>query len=321
MTGGSAMSILMNSHIHTYMLGRLSITLPEFMQPQVEKFSYTWDSRTQNNKSHYLGYPLSLQEQPYTNRNHAEAEWKTAIENCRNDAFSMMFEMFEWDVSSLFRVPAHFICFKGDGATYHFYIIIRESQCLLHIVGRKSYRYPAKPEKDALTEEILQILSGFYKKYRQGHDIHSGNVFYTYYGEIIDSTFNTNELMSIKFSNAEKSLIWGMNTSINFSGETENDLRNWMNRVGEAGFSRSRMRDILNFPGKGYETLEKNKNTSVCFLELDYAGMYLDSHIPSFHIFATKDPSIDMDTFLELWEAVISNIRPLQQKNFRSSKI
>ena len=318
LTRGPAVSVLDKEQLRTYMLGRLSVTVPEFMQPQVEKFSYTWDSRTPNNESHYLGYPLSLSEQPYINAAHAEAEWSAAIEACRDKAFNMMFE---WDVSNLFKIPAYFLCFKGDGATYQFYIIIQESQCLLHIVGRKSYRYPAQPEKDALTEEILQILTEFYKKYRQGHDIHRGNIFYTYYGEIIDVIFNTNERMSVQFSNTEKDLLWGINTSINFFGETENDLRNWMKRGGRPGFSRARMRDIPNFPGKGYETLEKNNNTSLYFLELDYAGLYLDTHIPSFHMFATKKPSVDMDIFLEMWEVILADIRPLQQENFRSTKL
>ena len=109
--------------------------------------------------------------------------------------------------------------------------------------------------------------------------------------------------------------------SINFFGETENDLRNWMKRGGRPGFSRARMRDIPNFPGKGYETLEKNNNTSLYFLELDYAGLYLDTHIPSFHMFATKKPSVDMDIFLEMWEVILADIRPLQQENFRSTKL
>ena len=88
--------------------------------------------------------------------------------------------MFEWDVSNLFKIPAYFLCFKGDGATYHFYIIIREAQCLLHIVGRKSYRYPAKPEKDGITDTILRTLADFYKKYKQICDIYTENIFYTY---------------------------------------------------------------------------------------------------------------------------------------------
>ena len=317
-----AASALALSSPQTYKLGRLSVTVPDFMQPRVEKFSYTWDSRTPNNESHYLGYPLSLSEQPYINAAHAEAEWHDAVDTVRNENHcGLLFEGFEWDASSQFKVPAYFFCFKGDGATYQFYIIIQESQCLLHIVGRKSYRYPAQPEKDALTEEILQILTEFYKKYRQGHNIHRGNIFYTYYGEIIDVIFNTNERMSVQFSNTEKDLLWGINTSINFSGETENDLRNWMKRGGRPGFSRARMRDIPNFPGKGYETLEKNNNTSLYFLELDYAGLYLDTHIPSFHMFATKKSSVDMDTFLEMWEVILADIRPLQQENFRSTKL
>ena len=217
LTRGPAVSVLDKEQLRTYMLGRLSVTVPEFMQPQVEKFSYTWDSRTPRNKSYYLGYPITLQEQPYVNTAHAEAEWHDAVDTVRNENHcGLLFEGFEWDASSQFKVPAYFFCFKGDGATYQFYIIIQESQCLLHIVGRKSYRYPAQPEKDALTEEILQILTEFYKKYRQGHDIHRGNIFYTYYGEIIDVIFNTNERMSVQFSNTEKDLLWGINTSINF---------------------------------------------------------------------------------------------------------
>ena len=310
------MSILSNTPLRTYMLGRLSVTVPEFMRPQVEKFSYTWDSRTAMNKSHYLAYPISLQEQPYADKTHAEAEWKAAIDACRNDALETIFE---WDVSNLFMVPAHFLCLEADDAIYHFHIIIRESLCLLHLVGRKSY--PDQPKKDALTEKILKIMVNFYKKYCHGHNINNGNVFHTYYGEIIDMKFNTDERMSIQFSNAKKDLIWGINTGINFLGETEKDLKEWMNRVGRQRFLRSRMRDIPNFSGKGYETLEKNKNTSVHFLELDYAGGYLDSHMPSFHMFATKYPSVDMDIFLEMWEVIISNTRPIQHENFRDPNI
>ena len=177
LTRGPAVSVLDKEQLRTYMLGRLSVTVPEFMQPQVEKFSYTWDSRTPRNKSCYLGYPITLQEQPYVNTAHAEAEWSAAIEACRDKAFNMMFE---WDVSNLFKIPAYFLCFKGDGATYHFYIIIREAQCLLHIVGRKSYRYPAKPEKDGITDTILRTLADFYKKYKQICDIYTENIFYTY---------------------------------------------------------------------------------------------------------------------------------------------
>ena len=170
-------SALALSSPQTYKLGRLSVTVPDFMQPRVEKFSYTWDSRTPRNKSYYLGYPITLQEQPYVNTAHAEAEWSAAIEACRDKAFNMMFE---WDVSNLFKIPAYFLCFKGDGATYHFYLIIREAQCLLHIVGRKSYRYPAKPEKDGITDTILRTLADFYKKYKQICDIYTENIFYTY---------------------------------------------------------------------------------------------------------------------------------------------
>lgn len=316
-----AVPALANIPFRTYMLGRLSVTVPEFMRPQVEKFSYTWDSRTPMNKSHYLAYPISLQEQPYADKAHAEVEWKAAIDVCRNNGVSIMFEMFELDVSNLFKIPAYFLCFKGNGATYHFYIIIQEQHCLLHIVGRKSYRPPAQPKKDALTEKILKIIANFYKRYRYGHNMRNGNVFYTYYGEIIDMKFNTDERMSIQFSNAKKDLIWGINTGINFSGETEKSLKDWMNRVGRQRFLRSRLRDIPNFSGKGYETLEKNKNTSVHFLELDYAGMYLDSHMPSFHMFSTKYPSADMDIFLEMWEFIILNIRPIQHENFRDPNI
>ena len=45
-----AESVLANIPLRTYKLGRLSVTVPEFMRPQVEKFSYTWDSRRPDGK-------------------------------------------------------------------------------------------------------------------------------------------------------------------------------------------------------------------------------------------------------------------------------
>lgn len=301
------MSILSNTPPRTYMLGRLSVTVPEFMRPQVEKFSYTWDSRTPNNESHYLGYPISLQEQPYADKTHAEVEWKAAIDACRNDALEMVFE---WDVSSLFGVPAYFLCFQEQSATFLFYIIARETQCLLHIVGKNTYMYPEKPEKDKTTDIILHTLVDFYKKYRKNYDIYTENTFYTYYGEIVNHASNTNEETSLLFSSTDNIMLLSIHTDINPSERTETDLKEWMNRTKNPY---STMRKLPNFPGRGYHRYIKNKQGLISLL-FDYYGPPHNMSIPSLSISATIKNIGNSSIFWKTWDEILDKLCPLQRK-------
>ncbi len=299
------MSILTNTPLRTFMLGRLSVTVPEFMQPQVENFSYTWDSRTPNNESHYLGYPISLQEQPYTNRAHAEAEWHGVVETVRYKNRRRL--LFEWDVSTLFGAPAYFLCFQEQSAMFHFYIIVRESQCMLHIVGRNTYMYP---EKDGITDTILRTLADFYKKYKQICDIYTENIFYTYYGKIVNYTSNTNEETSLLFSSTDNIMRLVIYTDINPSGGTEVDLKKWMDRTGNP---HSKMRKLPHFPGSGYYRYLKNKQGLISLL-FDYYGPQYNMNIPSLSISATIENVENVAVFLEAWDTILDGLYPLQRQ-------
>jgi len=307
--GGSALA---SAPLQTYKLGRLSVTVPSFLKPQIEKFVYIWDSRTPNNKNYSLAYPIKVYEYPFKSVSvNAKQEWENAVleeitrYKNRKDLY------FDWDVGKLFNDPAHFICYD-EGRHYNFHIVILEESNIRHIVGLNSYRYPDEPKKDDTTNKIIHILAYFYKKYRYGHSNLSGNVFHTYYGEMINNTFNYDERMSVLFANEAGNLLWGIETHTNPRCRTEADIEAWMQRVSGYGiYSRSRMCSLPHFPGKGWESLEKKKRERAHWT-FEYNGPGRNAYIPSFSMGATKKPSGDMDSFHAMWEVIVQNLRPLQ---------
>lgn len=135
------------SHIPTssYKLGRLSLAIPDFMLPQICKFDYTWDSRTSRNESHHLGYPISIQEYPYNNMDNKRDEWGNNITQIKNKNKKRL--IFDWDVSSVFKLPSYFICINKEAALFCYYVVLLENQCILHIIARRTFRYPKKTRK------------------------------------------------------------------------------------------------------------------------------------------------------------------------------
>lgn len=203
------MNIPSHSPLRTWLLGRFSISLPEYMLPDMPQFLFQWEDRTPDNDD-ALAYPISLNEQPYADAATAKAEWRKAVDELIEDKQTSFWGLaFHWDVSKLFDVPAYLICYTKNGAEYNFHILLQRPECLMHLIGRKSYRYPDTAQKGPITDNILRILAEFYRRYRPGHATRSGNVFHTCLGELHDVVVNRNEKMSVLFTNKEKTLLWG----------------------------------------------------------------------------------------------------------------
>ena len=306
-----AESVLANIPLRTYKLGRLSVTVPEFMRPQVEKFSYTWDSRTPDGKDYSLAYPIKVYEYPFESTPaNAKQEWENSVsgEITRYKKSDDLY--FDWDVSSKFNTHAHFICYD-EGRHYNFHIVILEKSNIMHIVGLNSYWYPDKPEKDNTTNKIIHILADFYKKYCYGHNSHHENVFHTYYGEMINNTFNYDERMSIFFADIEDRYRLRISTDTNPKSKSESHIEKRMKKLRGFGiYSRSKMSKIPYFPGKGWESLKKDDD-NMAFYSFNYNGPGRNAFIPSLTIGAGKSPDGDMDTFHAMWEIILQNIRPL----------
>ena len=306
-----AESVLANIPLRTYKLGRLSVTVPEFMRPQVEKFSYTWDSRTPDGKDYSLAYPIKVYEYPFESTPaNAKQEWENSVsgEITRYKKSDDLY--FDWDVSSKFNTHAHFICYD-EGRHYNFHIVILEKSNIMHIVGLNSYWYPDKPEKDNTTNKIIHILADFYKKYCYGHNSHHENVFHTYYGEMINNTFNYDERMSIFFADIEDRYRLRISTNTNPKSKSESHIEKRMKKLRGFGiYSRSKMSKIPYFPGKGWESLKKDDD-NMAFYSFNYNGPGRNAFIPSLTMGAGKSPDGDMDTFHAMWEIILQNIRPL----------
>ena len=306
-----AESVLANIPLRTYKLGRLSVTVPEFMRPQVEKFSYTWDSRTPDGKDYSLAYPIKVYEYPFESTPaNAKQEWENSVsgEITRYKKSDDLY--FDWDVSSKFNTHAHFICYD-EGRHYNFHIVILEKSNIMHIVGLNSYWYPDKPEKDNTTNKIIHILADFYKKYCYGHNSHHKNVFHTYYGEMINNTFNYDERMSIFFADIEDRYRLRISTDTNPKSKSESHIEKRMKKLRGFGiYSRSKMSKIPYFPGKGWESLKKDDD-NMAFYSFNYNGPGRNAFIPSLTMGAGKSPDGDMDTFHAMWEIILQNIRPL----------
>lgn len=306
-----AESVLANIPLRTYKLGRLSVTVPEFMRPQVEKFSYTWDSRTPDGKDYSLAYPIKVYEYPFESTPaNAKQEWENSVsgEITRYKKSDDLY--FDWDVSSKFNTHAHFICYD-EGRHYNFHIVILEKSNIMHIVGLNSYWYPDKPEKDNTTNKIIHILADFYKKYCYGHNSHHENVFHTYYGEMINNTFNYDERMSIFFADIEDRYRLRISTDTNPKSKSESHIEKRMKKLRGFGiYSRSKMSKIPYFPGKGWESLKKDDD-NMAFYSFNYNGPGRNAFIPSLTMGAGKSPDGDMDTFHAMWEIILQNIRPL----------
>ena len=306
-----AESVLANIPLRTYKLGRLSVTVPEFMRPQVEKFSYTWDSRTPDGKDYSLAYPIKVYEYPFEStpanaKQEGEHSVSGEITRYKKSADLYLY----WDVSSKFNTHAHFICYD-EGRHYNFHIVILEKSNIMHIVGLNSYWYPDKPEKDNTTNKIIHILADFYKKYCYGHNSHHENVFHTYYGEMINNTFNYDERMSIFFADIEDRYRLRISTDTNPKSKSESHIEKRMKKLRGFGiYSRSKMSKIPYFPGKGWESLKKDDD-NMAFYSFNYNGPGRNAFIPSLTMGAGKSPDGDMDTFHAMWEIILQNIRPL----------
>ena len=307
------MNIPSHSPLRTWLLGRFSLSLPEYMLPNMPIFRFQWDDRTPDN-DYALAYPISLNEQPYADAATAKAEWRKAVDELlKRKKKSFWGLAFHWDVSKLFDVPAYLICYKKN-ALFNFHILLQRPECLMHLIGHHGYYYPDTAKKGPVTDNILRILAAFYRRYRPGHATRSGNVFHTGYGELHDVVVNRNEKMSVLFTNKEKTLLWGVDTSINYWKEKEEDLRSWMGRIGGiAGAPSSRMRKLPHLPNKGFESLEKPEH-DLAHLTLEYAGRVGDPCLPSFSMGLTKRFAGEMDAFRDLWEVILEHFFPLQQK-------
>ncbi|HJA76568.1 MAG TPA: hypothetical protein H9774_06835 [Candidatus Desulfovibrio gallistercoris] len=311
------MNIPSHSPLRTWLLGRFSISLPEYMLPNMPQFLFQWENRTPDN-DYALAYPISLNEQPYADAATAKAEWRKTVDELIEDKQTSFWGLaFHWDVSKLFDVPAYLICYKKN-ALFNFHIMLQRPECLMHLIGRHGYYYPDTAQKGPITDNILRILAEFYRRYRPGHATRSGNVFHTCLGELHDVVVNRNEKMSVLFTNKEKNLLWGVDTSINYWEEKEEDLRSWMGRLGGiAGAPSSRMRKLPHLPNKGFESLEKRGNGRAN-LTLEYAGRIGDPCLPSFSMGLTKRFAGEMDAFRDLWEVILEHFLPLQQKKTTS---
>ena len=309
------MNIPSHSPLRTWLLGRFSISLPEYMLPDMPQFLFQWEDRTPDNDD-ALAYPISLNEQPYADAATARAEWRKAVDDLLEEN-KRGWLAFHWDVSKLFDVPAYLICYKKN-ALFNFHILLQRPECLMHLIGRHGYYYPDTAKKGPVTDNILRILAAFYRRYRPGHATRSGNVFHTCFGELHDVVVNRNEKMSVLFTNKEETLLWGVDTSINYWKEKEEDLRSWMGRIGGiAGAPSSRMRKLPHLPNKGFESLEKPEH-DLAHLTLEYAGRVGDPCLPSFSMGLTKRFAGEMDAFRDLWEVILEHFFPLQQKKTTS---
>lgn len=312
------MNIPSHSPLRTWLLGRFSISLPEYMLPNMPIFRFQWEDRTPDNACE-PAYPISLNEQPYADAATAKAEWRKAVDDLIEDMRTSFWGLaFHWDVSKLFDVPAYLICYTKNGAEYNFHILLQRPECLMHLIGRKSYRYPDTAKKGPVTDNILRILAAFYRRYRPGHATRSGNVFHTRYGELHGIVVNRNERMTVQFIHKDADLKWLLKTSINYWEEKEEDLRSWMGRLGGiAGAPSSRMRKLPHLPNKGFESLKKTEHGLV-HLYLEYAGRVGDPCLPSFTMGFSKGFDGEMDAFRDLWEVILEHFFPLQQKKTTS---
>ena len=303
-TGGCAVPIKPTEPLTTYEVGRLAISVPKSMKPLITETKYRWDSRTPHNEEYVLGYPITLWEQPYAAHYNEDAEMAAAIAAVRKEAAEDL--VLEWDVSRLFGLPAYFLCYKYDGARYSYHVILRTNPCILHLEGYRSYARPAKPEKNAETEGVLQALAALYAKYRPGHQTRSGNVFYTFFGEIVGNTANHNETMEASFKNATGRV--NVNTdALAVSSEDEQEAR--VARLVQNGMPRNRMRRAPHF-GRGLESIEAYGDYGLTSWE--YYAPNTDPQRPSIELSVIGDAK-DMSQLLGIREVVLEQLRLVQE--------
>lgn len=302
--GGCAVPIKPMEPLSTYEVGRLAITVPQSMKPLVTESKYTWDSRTPANESYVLGYPITLWEQPYANRHNADAELAAAIAAVRKKAAEDL--ILEWDVSQIFGLPAYFLCYEFDGPIYQFHVILKANPCLLHLEGHQSYDQAEKPQKNAETEGVLQAMATLYTKYRPGHYTRSGNVFYTFYGEIVDNTANHNETMKARFKNTTGRV--NVITNSLPTGTVEGqEVR--VARLVQQGLPRNRMRGTPHF-GRGFESTIVSNNYGETSWEYFAPGK--DPQRPSIDV-TVSGHSQNMSQLLGIREVVLEYLRLVQE--------
>lgn len=85
--------------------------------------------------------------------------------------------LFEWHLNALFSRNAYFMCIKKWSGEYDFIIMIQKTKCILKYIHSAILLPHEMPKKDAVTDNIIKNIFNFYKKYRVGHTIASGNVF------------------------------------------------------------------------------------------------------------------------------------------------
>ncbi len=69
------------------------------------------------------------------------------------------------------------MCIKKWSGEYDFIIMIQKTKCILKYIHSAILLPHEMPKKDVVTDNIIKNIFNFYKKYRVGHIIASGNVF------------------------------------------------------------------------------------------------------------------------------------------------
>lgn len=249
--GGCAVPIRPDEPLISYEIGRLLVTVPQSLKPVIESTTFMWESDYYEGslRCPVMGYPITLWEQAYKTRNNSNAELLAIVGEIRKKNREEI--VLEWDVSQLFGAPAYFICYSNGLPRYDFHVIIASQLCLLNIRGLGYYVTPEIPTNGSDTAEILQALVKLYSKYRPGHNTRTGNVLYTFYGEIVGNPLATDEIMSAQFENSQWTL--SVETNANPHNFTEDQLRTTMERWNSiGGLRRSQMRKMRHF-GFGYE--------------------------------------------------------------------
>ena len=182
---------------------------------------------------------------------------------------------------------------------------MQSAPCLLHLEGEHSYRWPGKPEKNAETEGVLQALTALYAKYRPGHQTRSGNVFYTFYGEIAGNTANHNETMVVSFKNST-GRVNVITNALAVSTEEEQEAR--VAFLAQNGMPRNRMRATPHFR-RGFESIRESGNYGETSWE--YFALGDDPQRPSIEVNVIGH-SKNMSLLLGIREVVLERLRLVQ---------
>lgn len=306
----SDLSRIPTSH---YNLGRLSLVIPKELQPQIREFYYKWDSRTEDKFDFSFGYPISLREYPLSSGYSQHEQWISTIAHIKQKYKKKIF--LEWNLNNLFTHNAYFICLKKWRGECCFFVFVQEIKCILHYTYIATSRAKETPKNDEHTNNIIKNIFNFYKKYKFGHNIKEGNIFFTYFGEIVNNKINNNEKMLLIFNNNNDSLRCSIDTNINPIGKNEENLNQWMVKNKDLNLFSSKMIKLPNLPGNAYEKIT-NDNDDYITCELYYNGPARSTSIPSFKIDFVITTPYNIHNILAYWKIIIQNISPLQKKNY-----